>query len=350
MNDKPRRLYRRATIKDLSAELGLSISTISRAFTRPHMLRSETVERIRRLAAEVGYQPNLAARDLKTRSTGLVFVIVPSLHPFFLEVLRGIEDAAQETGHTVVMGHSNRDPHREAECFDQVASGRADGVILVSSVRRGAIARDARRLPPTVVALEAVDGPALPTVRIDDVRSGADATLHLIKLGHTKLAHIAGPRASPMARHRKQGFLLALSEAGLPADTGICLQGQSTVQSGQRVLQKLLKEGERPTAIFAANDEMAVGAIRAAKNVGLRVPNDLSIIGFNDQGLAEIYDPPLSTMRVPTFELGRQSMLTLKRVFDDEEVEGVDEIFPTKLIERATTAPFRTDSVAMKAI
>lgn len=349
MAENSRGPRKRTTIKDLSSALNLSVSTISRAFTRPHLLNPETVERVRRLAAEMGYQANLPARDLKTRSTGLVFVIIPSLHPFFLEVLRGIENAAAETGHTVVMGHSNRDPNREAAYFDQVASGRADGVILVSSVRRGALASDARRLPPTVVALEAVSAPVLPTVRIDHAKAAEEATKFLIDLGHRKLVHIAGTQASPMAVHRREGFEHALELAGIPPERGLCIQAQSTVLSGQRAMAQALESGYRPTAVFAANDEMAIGAIRAAKGFGLRIPQDLSVVGFNDQGLAAIYDPPLTTVQVPTFAMGRRAMLKLNDLLQGRALDEIDVVFPTKLIERATTAPNQPVSSAVSA-
>lgn len=341
MTDNRKSPDKRTTIRDLSSALNLSVSTISRAFTRPDLLNPETVERVRRLATELGYQANLPARDLKTRSTGLVFVIVPNLHPFFLEVLRGIESGAAETGHTILMGHTNRDPHREASYFDQVASGRADGVILVSSVRRGSLAGDAKRLPPTVVALEAVSAPVLPTVRIDHAKAAEQATTFLINAGHRKLVHVAGTQASPMAVHRREGFLNALEQAGIPSESALCIQGQSTVLSGQRAMTQALESGYRPTAVFAANDEMAIGAVRAAKSFGLRIPDDLSVIGFNDQGLAAIYDPPLSTVQVPTFAMGRRAMLMLNDLLRGRAIEDLDVVFPTKLIERATTASLR---------
>jgi LacI family repressor for deo operon, udp, cdd, tsx, nupC, and nupG len=328
---------RAATIKDIAADLGLAISTVSRALTRPDMLRPETVQRVREAVDRLGYQPNFMARDLKLRSTGLVFVIVPNLHPFFLEVQRGIEKAAREVGYAVVMGHSDRDGRREGEFLDQVASRRADGIILVSSADAAALA--ARKyMPPTVVALEGVEGLTLPTVRVDHTAAAINATKHLIDLGHTRIAHIAGPQLSPMARHRHEGFLKTLSGLSPDPATAPIAQGQSTVESGEAAMRELLNSPTPPTAVFAANDEMAIGAIRAIKQAGLRVPEDVSVVGFNDQGLAEIYDPALTTIHVPTCDLGHHAMIKLQRVLAHAPVE-MDDVLPTQLMVRATTAP-----------
>ena len=328
---------RAATIKDIAAELNVSASTVSRALTRPGMLSPETVERVRKAASKLDYQPNLIARNLKLKSTGVVHVVVPNLHSFFFEVQRGIEKAAREIGYSVVLGHTDRDPEREAEFFDQVLSRSSDGIILVSSVDPAALL-GRKKLPPTVLALEGVEGAKLPSVVVDHQAAAEVATAHLIGLGHRRIAHIAGPTLSPMARHRRDGFFKAMRDARLPVSERDSVQGRSTVESGGEAMHELLSRKARPTAIFAANDEMAIGAIRVAKQVGLRVPQDISIVGFNDQGLAEIYDPPVTTIRVPTRELGFDAMMKLRRLLAGEPYE-VEDVLPTYLVIRATTAP-----------
>jgi len=175
-------------------------------------------------------------------------------------------------------------------------------------------------------------------VRVDHAKAAAEATQHLLSLGHRRIAHIVGPHRSPMAQHRREGFLRALRKAGIEAGPESCVQGDSTVASGEIAMEQLLSRPRRPTAVFAANDEMAVGGIRAAKRLGFRVPEDVSLVGFNDQGLAEIYDPPLTTISIPTRELGYRAMLKLKRVLAGERVEQ-DEVLPTRFILRSTTAP-----------
>jgi LacI family repressor for deo operon, udp, cdd, tsx, nupC, and nupG len=334
---RPSQPPRPTTIKDVARELDLSVATVSRALTKPKLLRPETVARVRAAVEKLGYRPNLAAQNLKLGTTGIVYVIVPSLSPFFLEIFRGAERAAQEGGYSVVMGHTDRHPDREGEFFDQVSCGRADGVLLVSTAEAEAIVNHKRRLPPTVVVLEAVEGQIFPTVRVDHKKAAFEATNHLIELGHRRIAHITGPARSPMAIHRREGYLAALAAAGIRSGEGSCVPGEFTVASGEVAMASLLSRPKPPTAVFAANDEMAIGAIRVIKDRGLRVPQDVSVMGFDDQRIATIYDPPLSTVRLPTFDLGYSAMVKLRCILAKESYE-MDVVLSTTLIQRATTA------------
>lgn len=328
---------RAATIKDVARELELSVATVSRALSKPHLLRPATVTRVRAAVKKLGYRPNLVAQNLKLRTTGIVYVIVPSLSPFFLEVFRGTERAAQERGYSVVMGHTDRHPEREGAFFDQVACGRADGVLLVSTAESEAIVNHKHQLPPTVVVLEAVEGQVFPTVRVDHRKAAQEATAHLVALGHRHIAHITGPARSPMAIHRREGFLAALAAAGIRTGEDACVPGEFTVASGERAMASLLARPRPPTAVFAANDETAVGAIRAIKAAGLNVPADISVMGFDDQRIAAIYDPPLSTMHLPTFDMGYNGMVKLCRLLAGEEYD-MDVVLGTTLVQRGTTA------------
>jgi LacI family repressor for deo operon, udp, cdd, tsx, nupC, and nupG len=328
---------RPTTITDVAAELGVSIATVSRALTRPELLSEETRIRVLDGVERLGYQPNLLARDLRLRESKVAFVVVPSLSPFFLEVFRGVEKAARKTGYSVLMGHTDRDPAREQVFFDQVAARRADGIILVTSSRASAIVNRKQRLPPIVAALEQIDGRPLPTVRVDHTAAGMAATQFLLDLGHKRVAHISGPMISPMAVHRLEGYQQAM---GKRLDAGLCIEGDFTIRSGELAMGLLLGRQDPPTAVFAANDEMAIGAVRAVKQAGLRVPEDVSIIGFDDQRIAGLYDPPLTTVHVPTAEIGYRAMLLLERVLSHSAADR-DIVLPTKITIRATTAPFK---------
>lgn len=332
MTDTPRR---RTTITDVAQSLGVSIATVSRALTKPELLSEETRARVLEGIDRLGYQPNLLARDLRTRESRVAFVVVPSLSPFFLEVFRGVEKAATKTGYTVLMGHTDRDAAREHVFFDQVESRRADGIILVTSSHASALAERKSRMPPVVAALEQIEDRPLPVVRIDHRAAAAEATRHLLDLGHRRIAHITGPLSSPMSVHRLEGFQDAMGEAYDPA---LRIEGAFTVQSGEQAMQTLLALSPRPTAVFAANDEMAIGAVAATKAAGLRVPHDISVIGFDDQRIATLYDPPLTTVHIPTAEIGYRSMLMLERVLGDSLTER-DIVLPTRIVVRATTAP-----------
>ncbi len=331
MNDTARP----TTLTDVAKALEVSVATVSRALTRPDLLSDKTRTRVLEGIERLGYQPNLLARDLRNRESKVAYVVVPSLSPFFLEVFRGVEKAALKTGYTVLMGHTDRDPAREHVFFDQVASRRADGVILVTSSHASAIVSRKSRLPPIVAALEQIDGRPLPAVRVDHRAAAATATQHLLDLGHRRVAHISGPLTSPMAVHRVEGHRDAMGEGFDPA---LCVEGAFTIQSGEQAMRTLLSRTPRPTAVFAANDEMAIGAVRAVKAAGLGVPEDISIIGFDDQRIAALYDPPLTTVHIPTAEIGYRAMLMLERVLGDSLIDR-DIVLPTRIEVRATTAP-----------
>jgi LacI family repressor for deo operon, udp, cdd, tsx, nupC, and nupG len=327
-----------ATIKDVAEAVGLSIATVSRALSNPSMLNATTLERVSKAIDELGYRPNLTARNLKTNETRLVMVVVPSLSPFFLELFRGAEQAARETGYSVLVGHTERDPDRERGFIDQVNSRRADGMVLVSSMDRAVLSKGAHRLPPIVIALDIGPDNDLPNVRVDHAAAAAEITSHLLALGHRRIAHIAGASVSPMTMHRLEGFQRALAAYGVAYDPQLCVQGAFTMESGEQAMDALLADTAAPTAVFAANDEMAVGAIRALRRAGLRVPQDVSVVGFDDQRIAALYEPPLSTVRIPTFDIGYLSMRKLTQILAGETV-AEDTMLPCEMILRQSTLP-----------
>jgi LacI family repressor for deo operon, udp, cdd, tsx, nupC, and nupG len=339
-SQKPKRHpAQNVTIKEVARKLGVSPATISRALARPELLREETRTRVLAAVERLGYQPNLIARDLRLQKTRLLFVVVPTLSPFFLEVFRGVERGARESGYAVLMGHTERDPTREHRFLDQVASGRADGVILVTSSDSAALlARNRKRMPPVVVALASVDGIQLPTVRVNHRIAAINATNHLLALGHKRIAHIAGPDGQAIAAHRREGFRTAMNTAGLDPDSYPCLSGPYAVPRGEAAMETLLTCNPRPTAVFAGNDELAIGAIQTLKRVGLRVGRDVSIIGFDDQRIATLYEPPLTTIRVPTEELGYRAAILLIDVLRGKATDS-DMVLPTSLVTRSTTGP-----------
>ena len=331
---------RAVTIRDVARDLALSVATVSRALSKPELMRPATVVRVREAVMRLGYRPNVVAQNLSLGSTNTVYVIIPSLSPFFMEIFRGIERAALELGYSVVIAHTGRDPVREGEYFDQVACGRADGVLLLSSARIETRPPHQFKLPPAVSVLGADEGGEFPCVRVDHVAAAIQATNHLIELGHRHIAHITGNAGAPMAAHRREGFLSAMAAAGFKSAEEKCVPGEFTPDAGHAAMEILLARPVLPTAVFAANDEIAVGAIRAILSAGLRVPEDISVIGYDDQRLGRLYNPPLSTVYIPTIDLGYQAMVKLRRILAHEEYEH-DLLLPTHVIQRGSTAPPR---------
>lgn len=329
---------RPATIKDVARELDISVATVSRALSKPHMLRPATVTRVREAVDRLGYRPNLVAQNLKLGSTGIVYVVIPALSPFFYDVFRGIERAALELGYSAIVAHTGRDPLREGEYFDQVACGRADGVLLVSTAQLEIEPPHKHTLPPTVMVLESHGHKNFPAVRVDHVVAATQATNHLLELGHRRIAHITGNVRAPMSVKRREGFVAAMAAAGIKNAEENCVPGEFTPEAGQAAMETLLQRPVLPTAVFCSSDEIAVGAIRAIRAAGLRVPDDISIIGYEDQRLSRIYDPQITTVHVPTFDSGYQAMVKLRRILAREQYEH-DVVLPTHVLIRQTTAP-----------
>lgn len=321
-------------MKDVARDLGMSVATVSRALSNPDMVVAAKRERIEEAIARLNYRPNLIARTLRRRESRTALIVFPDLSPFFLDVFLGAERAAGELGYTALMGHCGRDPRREQLFLDQALSGRADGVILVTSSDNTLLAGRSA-FPPLVAMMERIDGCDFPTVRVDNHDGARVATKHLIGLGHRRIAHIAGP-AMAMARHRTAGFRSAIEEAGLDPRHCYVIAGEFSIRSGEAAMERLLTRHPRPTAVFAANDEMAVGALQAIKRAGLRIGVDISVIGFDDQRMAQLYEPKLTTVHVPMEELGYRAMRLLRRTIGGME-ESEDVILPTRLVIRETT-------------
>ncbi len=322
--------------KAVAAELGVSVATISRVLTRPDLVNKQTRDRVLAGIGRLGYRPNLIARDLRRGETRTVLVVVPILSVFFLEILRGTEQAAEELGFAVLMGNAKGDSRRPLTYFDQVASRRADGIILLT----GALPPEAaasQKLPPLVVAAESLKDGGHPTVGVDHAGGAEEAVRHLISLGHRRIAHIAGPDHVLSSRARTNGYRKGLRAGRIAFDESLVQRGNFTVDSGEKMMHVLMQQRQTPTAVFCANDEMAIGAIRSLKAVGLRVPDDLSIVGFDDQEFAQIYDPPLSTVHIPRFDIGYQAMMMLHDVLSAQRVFR-STVLPTRLVTRATSA------------
>ena len=235
------------------------------------------------------------------------------------------------------MGNARGDIKREKTYFDQAASRHADGLILLTGELPAIDAGALVGLPPLVVAIEPVREFDLPTVGVDHAAGAEEAVRHLISLGHKRIAHIAGPEHVATARARMAGYRKALRGARLTFDEALTQRGDFTILSGQKTMNVLLQQKPTPTAVFAGNDEMAIGAIRALKAAGFKVPEDVSVIGFDDQDFAEVYDPALSTVHIPRFDAGYQAMMMLGNVISQQRsVKSVT--LNTRLVLRDTTS------------
>lgn len=338
-------MNRRPKIKDIALRLGVSPATVSRALTGTGLVAEPTLSRIREAARAMNYRPNVSARNLRTRRSMAVLMVVRDIgNPFYLEVMKGVEQAAREAGYSVLMGNTENDPDRETEYFDMLRDGHADGMILMTGKLPARIEAEGLSLAglPLVVALETILGSGLPHVQIDNQAAARDAVQHLIGHGHRRIAHITGPLPEVMSMARRDGWRSAMADAGLPVPEGYEQRGDYLLHSGLSLCAALLELPEPPTAVFCANDEMAFGAIHELRRRGLDVPGDVSIVGFDDIYLSAAFFPPLTTVSQPRAEIGREAMSLLLDVIAGGDVGSGPIVMPTTLKIRGTTGPVPT--------
>ncbi|MGJ8573290.1 MAG: LacI family DNA-binding transcriptional regulator [Hoeflea sp.] len=329
----------RPNLKDIAQRAGVSTATVSRALSGSNLIAEATVDRIRAVADEFGYRPNVKARNFRTQKAMAVLIVVRDIgNPFYLEIFKGVERIARQAGYSVLMANTEGDEEREVEYFEMLSDGLADGMILMTGAVPETIRHRKGGCGNVVVALEMVEELTVPQILIDNEAAAFEAVNHLIALGHTRIAHIAGPIPEGMSLRRRKGYRLAMQRASLEIPDGYECQGSFNMQNGERCARALLDIEPRPTALFAASDEMAFGAIRHAYKRGLSVPRDLSVIGFDNIAFSEAFLPSLTTISQPRLDIGERAMSVLLDVINGKAVSGDPTVLPTELIVRESTA------------
>lgn len=329
----------RPRMADIARIAGVSVATVSRALAGSPRVTGETRERIEAAVRDTGYVVNRMARSLRLQQARQVFVMVPNIaNPFHASVLLGAEEAAVAAGFHVLIGNTAGDPARAEEHARQLLTGAVDGMLLLGGRMPDPLKAPAlqRRL---VAVIEPVAASGVPVVEIDNRAGGREATRHLIALGHRRIGHIGGTAATTATPRRFAGYMEALAEAGLEPRPELVRYGAFSIATGAEEMAELLALPEPPTAVFCGSDEIAMGAIRTIKQAGLRVPEDVSIVGFDNIYFAAVTDPPLTTIDQPARRLGFEAM----RLLADRLAgiagpkRGVE--VPYRLIVRASTAP-----------
>lgn len=330
----------RATIEDVARLAKVSKATVSRVFSRSAVVADETRRQVVEAALAAGYRPNGVAQALRRRTSRSVVVLVPDLaNPFYPEIVHGIERRARALGYSILMGNTDADPAVEAAYLDLVRDGRADGMLLLTGRLPSELEASGAERPPIVLIAEHLPGSRLPTVRIDNAAAAAGIVGHLIGLGHRRIGHVTGPLARILSVDRLAGYRRALQEAGIAFDPALVAQGDFTFPGGLEAGEALLGLEAPPTAIFAANDESAVGVLRAARLRGLAVPRQLSVAGFDDIQLAEMSDPAITTVHQPRADLGAEAIGLLIRQLEKQDIAGAEIVLPTRLVVRGSTCP-----------
>lgn len=324
------------SIKDIAERAGVSPSTVSRALNDHPRISRRTRERIRRLAKEMGYSPSAIARSLVAKRTFTIGLVISFISdPFLAQVVRGVEEAAIDNGYSVFLCSSYGDPTREMAVVETFRERRADGIIVTTSRVDSLYAPLLDKFKIPIVLINCREYAY--SVSTDNLHGGQLATEHLLELGHTRIGYISSEEGGRTNLDRLEGYKMALRRYGIAFDQSLVSAGDGKVEGGKEGMKRLLALPCPPTAVFCYNDMTAIGAAAALREAGLRVPEDMSLVGFDDIDLAPYLNPPLTTVRQPRYELGRSAMEMLLALLAGEAVTNV--LLQGELIVRESSRP-----------
>lgn len=294
-----------ATIYDVAKKVGVSTATVSRALSNSGYVRKDLKEQIQQVAREMDYQPNSLARGLVTKESYILGLIMPDIsNPFFPAVARGIEDVANENGYNVLLCNTDGSSRKETDYINVLRSRQADGVIFTTSQVNPKNAKMLIDAGIPVVLADRRMSIACDSVVAENVTGAYRAVRHLLDIGHTRIGVIAGPMGVATSEERIEGYRKALLESGIAVQDALICEGNYRQHSGYECVGKLLELPDPPTAVFACNDLMAVGALSALEDRGLRVPDDVAVVGYDDITVASVTRPRLTTVAQPKYEMG----------------------------------------------
>jgi LacI family transcriptional regulator len=332
------------TISAIAAEAGVSVPTVSRVLNGRSDVSPRTRERVETLLRDHGYQRRGVRPEVRSGLIDLVFNDLDS--PWAVEIIRGVEEAANEAGASTVVSaiHRQTSPSSTRQWLDNVSARASDGAILVTTDLDSFLRAELQRLQVPAVVVDPAGVPDLdvPTIGATNWTGAVGATEHLTGIGHRRIGFVAGMPGLWCSRARLDGYRAGLDAAGIAFDPELVVEGDFDYQSGFRAGCKLLELAEPPSAVFAASDQMALGVYEAVRKKGLRVPEDISVVGFDDLPEARWASPPLTTVRQPLAEMGKLAARTVLRMLQGEGVESPRVELATRLVVRESTAAPRT--------
>ena len=329
-----------ATMKDVAERARVSVATVSHVINETRFVSEELRQRVLQAIDEMDYQPDAVARSLRRKETRTIGLIVPdNSNPFFAEVARGIEDVGFEKGYSVILCNSDRNLEKELTYLDTLIAKRVDGIIFIAATAQVEHVKSLIESGmPVVVADRKMPEVEVDSVLADNFQGGYEATKHLLDLGHRWIGCISGPWDLTPSADRVAGYKLALNQHGLQADDDLIVRGDYLCQSGEMAVRRFSELSAPPTAIFACNDLMAIGAMKGIQEQGLRVPEDISVVGFDDIALASYLNPPLTTIAQPKYELGKLAAeLVIQRTTGSGSREKQEIVLESRLVVRGST-------------
>lgn len=341
-----------ATIRDVARLAGVSASTVSAVTNGRSGVNPRLAERVRKAVEALDYRPDILARSLRVRYTNIIGVVMPQIaSPFFSEVLRGVEDEAKQKGYSILICDSAADPGLEQRLLNTLMARRVDGILLASADPYFSIHKLPRKSMPIVFFDRLPAGCQGPAVVVDNVGGAFEATRYLIELGHHRIAIIIGPLPISTAAERMEGFRNAMGAAGLSVPEGFIQSGEFRLEGGYRCTLEMMKLSPRPTALFATNYEMTLGSLRALREIGIKCPEEVSVVGFDDMVIgtdgfswSTMFSPQPTTIAQPAHQLGRHAIKLLMAKIeksDEGQEDGQKGILrlPVELRVRESSCP-----------
>jgi DNA-binding LacI/PurR family transcriptional regulator len=326
-------------IRTVAQLANVSIATVSRTINRVSTVNPKMAKRVWEAIEKLDYFPNTQARSLVSGRSRLLGLIVSEItNPFFPELIQGFEDIAVEHGYEILISSTNYDPRRMSLCIRRMLERRAEGVaVMTFGVERPLLEQLAERKVPLVFVDIGPERPGISLLRVDYHHGIRQGVQHLAALGHRDIAFISGPRRLHSAQSRLAAFSKSLEECGIVADAARIVEGDHTMEGGIEAMDFLLKSRHRPTAVMCSNDMTAIGVLHKLYRAGLRVPDDLSVIGFDDIHIAQVTIPPLTTIQMSCFELARAAVTALRAHVEEGGEPKRNYKIPTHLVVREST-------------
>ena len=325
------------SLKDVAKLAGVGVGTASRVLNNHSSVSEETRQLVLDAMKKLNYQPNAIARSLKMNSTRTVGIMIPDISSaFYPEIVRGIEDIANRHQYNIILCNTDLEYEKEKNALNMLSEKKVDGILFISNTISEGTMEKFLTIDIPIVLISTKDfNNILPSVGIDNKKGAFTAVDYLCKLGHKNIAMISGFYEDPNSgMPRIQGYIEALETNGIEFKKELIKEGSFGYKSGYENMKKILESGNIPTAIFAASDIMAIGASRAILEKGLKIPEDISVIGFDGIEAAEFFYPSISTIVQPRYEMGAEAMSFLTKLMNNEDVENKQMLLDFKLVER----------------
>lgn len=328
-----------ATIKDVATRSRVSVATVSHVINNTRFVTPELRDRVVTAMRELDYEPDPLARGLRNKRTNMIALVIPDIsNPYFPELARGVQDVANQNGYVAILCNTDRDITQERRILHILSRQHVEGIIInPAGVTADDVLPIQSRGVPIVVFGHQIAHPAFDAVMVDDHQASHDIVAHLITRGHRRIAHLGSPRPHS-GRLRYEGYLQALQEHGLPLESDLVTEGPWTQKGGYGAVRVLLQRRPLPTAVFAANDLMAIGAMLGIQEAGLRIPDDIAVAGFDNIDQAACVTPSLTTVHQPKYEAGKKlAEILFHRLRKEAPLDPQHIILPYDLVIRAST-------------